>query len=414
MSTATEQADGQPERVLATDYRALVFAEGSPPAADRPLRVLLTCRSLVGHFLPMVPLARALIDAGHAVACASGAVVGEQAAGLGLQHFLAGPDQMSAAERTVVFPEIERLTPAEIRPFFFARVFADYELALRAPDIGRIVDDWAPDLLIHEVAELAGPLVATTHHVAYATHSYGVVLGDDGVRAAAEGARPHWMAAGVPPHARAGLWEHFYIDICPPSLQLESPAGAPVVQLIRPANRTPAVSSRRPLVYVTLGTVYAQNDVFRTIIDGLAGEPVDVLITVGTAGDPAALGSPPSNVRVERFVPQHEILPNCSAVITHGGAGSMLGALSFGCPIVFVPQGADQFTNADRVVGAGAGLRLLPADLSTDTVRAALRRLLDEPRFAKRASEISDEIASMPPPQAAIPALERLARSHVP
>src|SRR5918995_1103576 len=157
---------------------------------------------------PMVPLARALIDAGHAVACASGAVVGEQAAGLGLQHFLAGPDQMSAAERTVVFPEIERLTPAEIRPFFFARVFADYELALRAPDIGRIVDDWAPDLLIHEVAELAGPLVATTHHVAYATHSYGVVLGDDGVRAAAEGARPHWMAAGVPPHARAGLWEH--------------------------------------------------------------------------------------------------------------------------------------------------------------------------------------------------------------
>ena len=92
----------------------------------------------------------------------------------------------------------------------------------------------------------------------------------------------------------------------------------------------------------------------------------------------------------------------------------MLGALSFGCPIVFVPQGADQFTNADRVVGAGAGLRLLPADLSTDTVRAALRRLLDEPRFAKRASEISDEIASMPPPQAAIPALERLARSHVP
>ena len=28
----------------------------------------------------------------------------------------------------------------------------------------------------------------------------------------------------------------------------------------------------------------------------------------------------------------------------------MLGALIFGCPILFVPQGADQFTNAERAM----------------------------------------------------------------
>jgi hypothetical protein len=357
----------------------------------------------------MVPLARALTDAGHVVACASGAVVADHAARLGLHHFPAGPDQMSADERKVVFPEIERLTPAQIRPFFFGRVFADYEVALRAPDIAEIVDAWQPDLLIHEVAELAGPLVAATRKLPYATHSYGAVLGDDGVLAAAEGAGPHWQAAGLAPPPRAGLWEYLYLDVCPPSLQHNAPAGAPAVQLVRPAERTPAIRSARPMVYVTLGTVYAQNEVFRTIIDGLAGEPVDVLVTVGSGGDPAALGSLPPNIRVERFVPQNEILPICSAVITHGGAGSMLGALTFGCPIVFVPQGADQFTNAERAAAAGTGLVVLPGDLTADAVRRALRRLLDEPAFGNRASEISNEIADMPPPQAAIRALERLA-----
>ncbi len=70
--------------------------------------------------------------------------------------------------------------------------------------------------------------------------------------------------------------------------------------------------------------------------------------------------------------------------------------------------GSWEFTNADRAVTAGAGLSLMPADLSPDAVRSALRRLLEEPNFARRAAQISDEMADMPPPQAAVAALEQL------
>ncbi|MEO6126164.1 MAG: glycosyltransferase [Ilumatobacteraceae bacterium] len=362
----------------------------------------------MGHFLPMVPLAGALAAEGHEVAVASGAVVGAEAGRLGIRHFPAGPDQMSSAEREAVFPEIKELTPEQIRPFFFERVFADYELPLRAADLATVVDDWRPDLLIHEVAELAGPLVATTQNLFYATHSYGVVLGDDGVAAAARGASRHWHEAGLAPHPRAGLWEHLYLDVCPPSLQQTAPPAAPLVQLVRPGQRTPSIRTAQPLVYVTLGTVYARSDVFRAIFDGLAGEPLDAIVTIGNHGDRTALGSLPDNVRVERFVPQQELLPACSAVITHGGAGSMLGALMFGCPILFIPQGADQFTNAERAVDAGAGLRLLPHEVSPDAIRAGLRRLLDDPSFANSAMNISNEIADMPAPQAVVSVLERL------
>ncbi|MEO6652560.1 MAG: nucleotide disphospho-sugar-binding domain-containing protein [Ilumatobacteraceae bacterium] len=156
-----------------------------------------------------------------------------------------------------------------------------------------------------------------------------------------------------------------------------------------------------------------RSDEFRAIFDGLAGESVDVIFTIGSHGDPTALGSSPDNVRVERFVPQQGILPACSAVITQGGAGSMLGALTFGCPILFVPQGADQFVSAERAVNAGAGLRLLPREVAPEAIRTGLRRLLDEPSFAKSAMKISNEIADMPPPLAAVSPLERLVRSRI-
>ena len=73
-------------------------------------------------------------------------------------------------------------------------------------------------------------------------------------------------------------------------------------------------------------------------------------------------------MRVRRFVPQAELLPHCTAVVTHGGSGSMLGALAHGLPLLVVPQGADQFSNADRVVAAGAGLALQPDELSPSAV----------------------------------------------
>ena len=56
--------------------------------------------------------------------------------------------------------------------------------------------------------------------------------------------------------------------------------------------------------------------------------------------------------------------PECTVAVTHGGAGSTMGALAFGLPLLLIPQGADQFFNTERVVAAGAGIGLLPGELS--------------------------------------------------
>ena len=106
----------------------------------------------------------------------------------------------------------------------------------------------------------------------------------------------------------------------------------------------------------------------------------------------------PKNARVLGFVPQAEILPRAAVVVTHGGSGSTFGALAHGCPMLLLPQGADQFENASACAAAGAGVALLPGDQTPDKLRAALTSLLGDPRYADAAHRIAEEIAGAPPP----------------
>ena len=105
---------------------------------------------------------------------------------------------------------------------------------------------------------------------------------------------------------------------------------------------------------------------------------MNVVITLGTNGDPAALGPQPANVQVHRFVPQAQVLPLCDAVICHGGSGTMLGALAHGLPLLVLPQGADQFTNADLLAATGASRTLLPDEADPAQIRRCIVELLED------------------------------------
>jgi MGT family glycosyltransferase len=216
------------------------------------------------------------------------------------------------------------------------------------------------------------------------------------------------------PDPLAGLLRYLYVDICPPSLQNPELASVQTVQALRPVVAAPpgplpdelSVLPDRPLVYVTLGTVYNRDlSVFATVLKGLRDAPVSVLLTIGRDNDPSALGPQPPNVAVHRYVPQAAVLPHCDAAVIHGGAGTMLGALAAGVPLLCLPQGADQHGNADHVVAAGAGSTLLREELTPGAVRAAVAALLDESGYRLAARRIAGEIAAMPTPGDALAAI---------
>jgi MGT family glycosyltransferase len=216
----------------------------------------------------------------------------------------------------------------------------------------------------------------------------------------------------------AGLFRYLYIDTCPPALQSPEIATVAPVQRLRPAAADSA-SVDPPdwlgrldspaIVYLTMGTVWNRNiDVFRTVIEAVRDEDIDLIVTIGRGNDPASLGSQPDNVHVHQYIPQAVLLPRCDAVITHGGAGTTLGALAFGVPVVLLPQGADQYANAEHIVATGAGLQLLRDELSVDAVRASVRAVLDDASYRRCAERIKTEIHDMPDARDAVRRIEAL------
>ena len=114
----------------------------------------------------------------------------------------------------------------------------------------------------------------------------------------------------------------------------------------------------RPLVLVGLSsTVMLQERLLQRAADALGQLDVSGLITTGPAVDPSVISAPP-NVLVRQWARHADILPHCSAVITHGGHGTVMKALLAGVPQVVVPLGRDQPDNAARIVELGAGIRL--------------------------------------------------------
>jgi UDP:flavonoid glycosyltransferase YjiC (YdhE family) len=384
-------------------------------------RMLFTSRPLAGHFEPLVPLAVAARAAGHTVAFATGEPCTSRARQGGFDAFHAGPDEEFRNDWALRFPGFDQLVGDAQRHFFLTEVFANLELVPRAEDLDSIIDTWQPDVIVHEVAELAAPLVATSHGIPYIDLSYGSLIGSSLLRAAGEAAAPHWRARGLAPHPLAGLFRYLYVDTCPPSLQSSEITSVAAVQRLRPAAaQRPDVDAPEWLdrlasaavVYLTMGTVWNRNlDVFRTVIEAVRDEDIALIVTVGRHNDPSSLGPQPDNVLVHQYIPQGVLLPRCDAVITHGGSGTTLGALAFGVPLLLLPQGADQYSNAERIVTSGAGLQLLRDDLSVDAVRDSVKALLDGASYRQSAERIQTEIHEMPEAPDAVRRIEALARS---
>ena len=279
---------------------------------------------------------------------------------------------------------------------FFTQLFVGVELAPRLRDLRVIIDRWTPDVIVHEVAEPAAPIAATAAGLPYVTSGFGPLLSPAIAAQVGRAAAPHWRGAGLAPHPRGGLYEHLYLDPCPPALQLAAIHDVPAVPMrVTPLPTARSAGTQPATVYVTFGTVWNRDlDAFRVVLAALSAHAVDVVVTLGADGDPAALGAQPDNVHVHRFIAQEELLPRCDAVISHGGAGTMLGALAHGLPLLLLPQGADQHYNAERVVAAGAGLSVAPAQATTATIARAVDTLLGD---AERAPAHSGSPPRSPP-----------------
>ena len=380
------------------------------------MRVLFSSTWGYGHVFPMVPLARAFLAGGHDVLWATNEPACVLVAAAGIDVVPAGlrADGVAAVRRRLA-DHTRELRPQDHAAFAFPHMFGEWATPAMVSDLLRVARDWGPDLMIHEHAEMAAPLVATLLSVPSVTHSYGGAIPRDIVAAASDRLATVWADYGHPIPPYAGSFTSAYVDICPPLLQRQSLEHIPSRHLMRPAlysgerggtTLDDLFRESKPLVYVTFGTVRNDAHVIRQVVAGVSSLNARILATVGPDGEPNALDAQPDHVRVERWVPNSDVIPRCALVISHCGAGTCLHALSHGVPQLCLPQTADQFRNAESVVAAGAGLMLHPDEANRAAIAEAATRLLDENSFRIAAARVADEIQTMPMPARVVRALE--------
>ena len=382
------------------------------------MRILVAALGSPGHTFPVVPLALALRDAGHAVTVATGDDVGEGLVsgvrGAGLDVLVTGP-----AFRDAFGPALARrgLTERPTDPTVMREVAGEVFGSVLPRAIATELMPWVgrerPDLAIVETGDPGAALAAHAHGVPVVVHSFGR-RGDPGFPMGGrvgDGLAAVAADLGVEVPAVGHSLGHAYLDVCPPSLQAPpvDGTGGPREVALRPTPWNPAVpftptGHARPWVYLTLGTAMGDADVLRRTVAGLARLDVDVLLATGSVavGELADVGV--GAVRVEPFVPQADLLGGRlgappALVVHHGGSGTTLATAAAGVPHLVLPQGADQFANADALTGLGVGRSLVgPAAADVDALVGAARALLADGPERAAARALAVEIAAMPAP----------------
>lgn len=367
------------------------------------MRILFSSTPAFGHLAPLIPLARAARDAGHDASFLTSAGM-RDSIDANLPLLAAGP--MPA----VVVAELRKRGESMIleRPKNSSapkQTFGFFTLSARLA-IGEALNRtewWKPDLIVAERSDLVGPLVAAELGVPWARVEIGPAMEAEVVEGVAMEIAPLYQERGVARSAPVAV-----LDMCPPALQSQGWAAPDNHVTVAPepysqsevhwsAPRFPGRKDK-PLVLLTLGTVFNKASTLSSVLDSLTALDVNLIVTAGPGADMDAIPVDPSRTHVVGFVPLARILDGIDAVVTVGGAGTTLAALARGIPLVVFPQGADHFRNAARATEAGAATTVD----ESDAIAAALSRILDEDGFRTAARAVAAEINGMSPPAKAL------------
>ncbi|WP_143234626.1 glycosyltransferase [Paractinoplanes atraurantiacus] len=372
------------------------------------MKVLFSAVPSQGHFYPLLPLARAFARRGDQVAVLSAAALAPDVAAEGFEHLQAG------AAPDVLFVEAARRTgtdaAAGTSPAAVAEFFAGARLDLGGDDALALARTWQPDLIVNEMFDLLGVFVAAGLDVPLATVSTGPGAPPEFLAAIAANAAPRFESRGfaAPTELPAGRW---LLETCPPGLGASQTPTKAERWTLRPephqgpagaVEPVPVAVPGRPRVLVTLGSHFAAPDVVGKLLDDLTGgdDPLDVdfLATTLPGTDASAVPHKSPHATVVPFQPLSRLLEGTTAALIHGGAGTTLGSLAAGVPLVVWPQGADQPVQAAAVNHAGCGIGLAPGPVDPRALREAVRAVVTDPAYAAGAARIQQQIAAMTAP----------------
>ncbi|MFJ4649985.1 glycosyltransferase [Nocardia sp. NPDC088792] len=353
------------------------------------VRVLFVATPLIGHAFPIVPLALSMRGAGHEVLLASGDEVVTVLRDLLPVHTVADPMSVRVPLRALAFHPLAARNAllGSADPEVAARIFAPVNERMAAR-VTALAEHFAPGLIVHEPFAAVAAAAAARLRIPAVLHNIGLDHGDRITARLLERLR-------MPPGSDAAV-----LSIAPPSLvQVTgwpmrytpfSTAGRPMPEwLSAPADR--------PRILVTRSTMLGDGPApFLTAVVRAAPEVDAEFVVVRPDRGVQRHRDLPRNIRTVGWTVLGDALRTCTAMINHGGAGSVYAALNAGVPQLLTPDTGDRGWNATLVARRGAGLAVPPRRITASHIT----RLITDPSLAAAAREVAAEMAAMPGPEA--------------
>jgi hypothetical protein len=371
------------------------------------VRILFTSTAGLGHVHPLLPFVRAAQARGDEVRLAI--PTSAQPAGAGFGVPLVPMDVPPPAEAGPFWAAV--FDQDDPDSYVIGRWFGGMLTRAALPAVHAEVVSWGPDLVVSESGEIAGALCAELAGVRHVTVGCTALAGPGYVS-------PVLVAEVNTARRMLGLpetdqvpWDRpttTYVTAIPQVLwgtSDEVPAGTRLVRHEDPEGPvdveipSPREAGRRPRVYATLGSAApgfgSAAGAYAAVLAGLGRLDADVLFTVGSF-DLGAVGEAPPNVQVESYVAQ-SVAMACDVVVSHGGSGTTIAALTRGLPQVVVPLFADQPHNAARIAAAGIG-ESVDVRSAAETLAPAVERVLADPSYRRTAHRVARDLAALPTP----------------
>jgi glycosyltransferase len=447
------------------------------------MRVAFTVWPNPAHLYPIVPLAWALQSAGHEVVVASHPLLAEATASVGLNPVALGdidkvpmpmgpgrPQPRSVRENLDKITGQLALDPADreiwdvFYQFMLPSMWDFHPVGHTAADEHPVVDKlveftkaWQPDLVLWDPCFPAGAVGARASGAAHARLLWGLdYFGATMDRFAERAGKPgapteNPLAETVRPSAeRHGLevddellLGQWTVDPTPAVVRLPTSARLLPVRWVPYAAQTTVPEwlyqrPDRPRVGMSLGL--SQRLYFAggwehvaNLMDMVSELDIEVVATLN-ADQLAGLPSIPDNVRTIDYVPLHQLLPSCTAMIHHGGMGTFAATAASNIPQLITDSDVDNgmititgedgsewsminkhiesSVTARAVLARGAGLSIDIKKLSAQAMQKKLTRVLSEPAFTAGAASLYQDILATPTPNEIVPALEKLTAQH--
>lgn len=368
------------------------------------MRVLVVASPMVGHVLPLLPLAGALREAGHEVLLATGPEGMSAARSGGLEvrdvapGLKVGPSFGKVALRHPVLA-VRGADGRDRRTRFVGMLFAG--LAARMTDgLSALAEEWSPDLVVQEPFAGAAGVVAATRDVPVVVVNMTLFDAQELFRSTV---RALGSAAQVPPPAEV-------LNLVPAGL-VRPTSGRPLRFVPVAGGDTPAppeLTRRgdRPRLVVSRSTVAdpRPDRLMSRVVAAAANVDIDVVLA---RPDKRVAARPlPANVRTTGWLPFPAVLPAAAGAVHHGGSGTLLTALAAGIPQLLVPGAGDRRVNGEVLAASGAGLAI-PVD---EITARDLERLATDDSLSEAARKLAAEIAETPAPADVVEDLVALAR----